>query len=113
MSSQTTMNKHTPGPWHVAQLATNTPDAPGTERAAIVADTRGNNVASISLRGGAANDNANAALIAAAPTLLVLLTDIEAHLSGRAALHSGSMIFEEDAPALEIIRKAINQARGK
>lgn len=95
-------NKFTPGPWVV--------DADGFIIQRDTNDT-GNYVYPLAK---VFNENShNAALIIAAPTLLALLTDIEAHLSGRAALHSGSMIFEEDAPALEIIRKAINQARGK
>lgn len=36
-----------------------------------------------------------------------LLGDIENHLSGGAALHPGSLIFAEDAPAIEVIRAAL------
>lgn len=62
--------KHTPGPWHVSRYATDTPDEPGTEIHAAVADVFGNTVAGVALRGTSENDNANARLIAAAPELL-------------------------------------------
>lgn len=39
-----------------------------------------------------------------------LLGDIEKHLSGGAALHPGSLIFAEDAPAIEVIRAALKAA---
>jgi hypothetical protein len=42
--------------------------------------------------------------------LLEVLTDIEKHLSTGAALHSGSRIFAEDAPALNVIRAALEEA---
>ena len=42
--------------------------------------------------------------------LLVLLKDILAHLEGGAALHPGSLIFEEDAPAVDVIRRAVAKA---
>lgn len=57
----------TPGPWHVAVLATDTPDAPGSEVKAQVRDRSGYLVATIGIRGSAASDNANARFIAAAP----------------------------------------------
>jgi hypothetical protein len=53
---------------------------------------------------------ANAFLIAAAPDLLRLLIDIEAHLYTGAALHPGSLIFKEDAPAHDVIVSAIAKA---
>jgi len=52
------------------------------------------------------------AMLCTAPDMLQILIDIEAHLSGGAALHNGSRIFAEDAPTLDVIRKAINKARG-
>jgi len=39
-----------------------------------------------------------------------LLTDIEAHMSRGAALHPGSLIFAEDAPAIDVIRAALETA---
>ena len=39
-----------------------------------------------------------------------LLSDIEKHLSGGAALHPGSLIFAEDAPAVDVIRAALETA---
>ena len=39
-----------------------------------------------------------------------LLSDIEKHLSGGAALHPGSLIFAEDAPAIDVIRAALGAA---
>jgi len=39
-----------------------------------------------------------------------LLGDIEKHLSGGAALHPGSLIFAEDAPAIDVIRAALGAA---
>ena len=48
---------------------------------------------------------------AAAPELLRLLVDIEHHLSG-GPLHPDGMIFEEDQPALAVIRAAIAKAEG-
>ncbi|CAB4166063.1 hypothetical protein UFOVP1025_20 [uncultured Caudovirales phage] len=52
------------------------------------------------------------AMLENAPEMLRLLIDIEAHLSGRAALHSGSLIFAEDRPALAVISSTIDRARG-
>jgi hypothetical protein len=46
------------------------------------------------------------ALAAEVERLRELLKDIEAHLSGGAALYPGSLIFAEDAPAIEVIRAA-------
>jgi hypothetical protein len=43
-------------------------------------------------------------------TMLTILIDIEKHLSSGAALHAGSLIFAEDAPALDVIRHAIEVA---
>jgi hypothetical protein len=53
---------------------------------------------------------ADARLIAAAPDLLQLLIDIEAHLYTGAALYPGSLIFKEDAPAHDVIVSAIAKA---
>lgn len=44
-------SNHTPGPWHVSRLATNTPNAPGSETLATVADLLGHTVATLALRG--------------------------------------------------------------
>ena len=41
--------------------------------------------------------------------LITILKDIERHLSGGAALYPGSLIFAEDAPAVEVIRSAIER----
>lgn len=46
-------------------------------------------------------------LCAEVQRLRELLKDIEAHLSGGAALHPGSLIFAEDAPAINVIRAAL------
>ena len=43
-------------------------------------------------------------------TMLTILIDIEKHLSSGAALHAGSLIFAEDAPALDVIRHALEVA---
>lgn len=40
-----------------------------------------------------------------------LLGDIKTHLSGGAALYPGSLIFAEDAPAIEVIRVALHKNR--
>ena len=42
--------------------------------------------------------------------MLTILIDIEKHLAGGAQLHAGSLIFAEDAPAIEVIRHAIEGA---
>jgi hypothetical protein len=42
--------------------------------------------------------------------MLTILIDIEKHLAGGSALHAGSLIFAEDAPALNVIRRAIKAA---
>jgi hypothetical protein len=42
--------------------------------------------------------------------LINVLKDIKTHLSGGAALHPGSLIFAEDAPAVEVIQTAIESA---
>ena len=42
--------------------------------------------------------------------MLTILIDIEKHLAGGAALHAGSLIFAEDEPALNVIRRAIKAA---
>lgn len=42
--------------------------------------------------------------------MLTILIDIEKHLASGAALHAGSLIFAEDAPAIEVIRHAIEVA---
>lgn len=42
--------------------------------------------------------------------LIEILKDIKNHLSGGAALHPGSLIFAEDAPAVQVIQSAIEQA---
>jgi hypothetical protein len=39
--------------------------------------------------------------------LVELLKDIQKHLESGAALHPGSLIFAEDAPALEVITNAL------
>lgn len=39
--------------------------------------------------------------------LLELLSDIEKHLSGGAAVRPGSLIFAEDKAAIDVIRAAI------
>ena len=49
----------------------------------------------------------NKELCAKVQRLQELLKDIEGHLSGGAALHPGSLIFAEDAPAIDVIRAAI------
>ena len=41
--------------------------------------------------------------------LIEILKDIKNHLSGGAALHPGSLIFAEDAPAVQVIQSAIEQ----
>lgn len=46
------ITKHTPGPWHVSRLATDTPNAPGSETLATVADLLGHTVATLARRGG-------------------------------------------------------------
>lgn len=71
-------SNHTPGPWHVSCLATDTPNAPGSETLATVADLLGHTVATLARRGAAANDNANARLIAAAPAMLAALKELAA-----------------------------------
>ena len=43
-------------------------------------------------------------------TMLTILIDIEKHLATGAALHAGSLIFAQDAPALDVIRNAIEVA---
>ena len=39
-----------------------------------------------------------------------LLGDIEKHMARGAALHPGSLIFAEDAPAIDVIRAALEAA---
>jgi len=42
--------------------------------------------------------------------MLTILIDIEKHLASGASLHAGSLIFETDAPAIDVIRHAIEVA---
>lgn len=68
------MTNTTPGQWAVKQQATDTPELPGSEQHALVAHKpSGSLVAIIAMKGNAAVDNANAALIAAAPDMLFAL----------------------------------------
>ena len=88
--------KHTLAPWK----------APASQFGYVTAiDNYGNPVTVCSAR-----SEADARLIAAAPDLLQLLIDIEAHLYTGAALYPGSLIFAEDAPAHDVIVSAIAKA---
>ena len=42
--------------------------------------------------------------------MLTILIDIEKHLASGASLHAGSLIFETDASAIDVIRHAIEVA---
>ena len=96
--------KHTPGPWTMKRLLPHLINIYGRD---------GNPIPGI---GGVASCDAgseaeaNARIAVAGPELVELLTDIAAHLEGGAPLYSGSLIFREDAPALEVIRNAVAKA---
>lgn len=63
--------------WKVTQRATDTPDAPGSELPAIIADEHGRAIARTSGKfGTAAAENEVAALMAAAPVLGAALYDL-------------------------------------
>lgn len=103
-------HNHTPGPWYVKTVATDTPELPGSEQHATVAhQPTGSLVAIVSLKGMAAVDNANAALIAAAPELLEALREVVAEATA----------FEEKRgypmarPWVRLARAAIAKAEGR
>ena len=99
------MITHTRAPWYV--IGTNPPRVYARDGLDIIAQCDSGKESSIS------QELANARLIAAAPNLLRLLIDIEAHLYDGAALHPGSLIFAENAPAHDVIVDAIAKATRK
>jgi len=94
---------HTPGPWAVHY---------DHENVTVYQEAIRKDLGSIAVI-TSFDDVDDARLIAAAPDLLQLLIDIEAHLYTGAALYSGSLIFKEDAPAHDVIVSAIAKAKGK
>lgn len=107
--------KPTPGPWYIDSIDGGVYSRYGLITQEIISyDVR--NPAYLNPKQLSAHDdggNANARLIALAPCMFELLTDIASHLAQGGPLYSGSLIFAEDAPALEVIEKLLKKAEGK
>jgi len=109
--------KHTPTPWRVLDFR------PSIDQLVIACgeDVSANTPVICRIKNEVKNskidcfDEANAALIVKAVNnhheAIELLQDIANHLSGGAALYEGSLIFKEDAPAIDVINAFLKKVK--